>query len=105
MQTSAYGFNISIENIAHLLKNSDVTLAEKFGLINSVFISYTSRSYSNSAQALARQLREIPMFVEIWNEETAVGDTLFVSCLIILTYKHILGILSGQIYQFYCCAR
>lgn len=77
--TSAYGFNFSIENVANLLKNAGGIIGEKFGLRYSVLISSTSQSYTNASQTLASQLRDLSMSVEVWNENAAVSDCLFVS--------------------------
>jgi hypothetical protein len=70
-----------VENAAHLLRNSggNGNIAEKFGLFSSVLISCTSSSYYESGLRLANQLREISISVELWNEESALNDTLFVS--------------------------
>lgn len=65
-----------MENISHLLKSSNLNVAEKFGLLNSALISCTSQAYTNTGQSLASQLRDLPMSVELWNEE-ALSDSLF----------------------------
>lgn len=76
----AFGFNLSVENVAHLLKNTGGNVAERFGLPSTVLINCTSIGYLRAAQELANQLREQAlMSVELSNEEIAINDMLFVS--------------------------
>lgn len=80
IDTCAYGINISVENISHLLKNASGNVTEQFGLACAVLITCTSIGYLNAAQELAKLLREkASMFVELWNEEMQLNDALFVS--------------------------
>ncbi|KAI6176879.1 Protein kinase domain-containing protein [Aphelenchoides bicaudatus] len=77
----AFGFNLSVENVAHLLKNTGGNVAERFGLPSTVLINCTSIGYLRAAQELANQLREQAlMSVELSNEEIAINDMLFEYC-------------------------
>jgi histidyl-tRNA synthetase len=80
IDTCAYGINVSVENISHLLRNAGGNVAERFGLPCTVLVACTSTSYLNAAQELAKLLRgNASMFVELWNEEMPLNDALFVS--------------------------
>lgn len=80
INTDAYGLNLSVENVAHRLKNASSNVAEKFGLCCNVLIACTSAVCLKSGQELATRLREqASMSVELWSEEVPLNDALFVS--------------------------